>query len=199
MTDTGGGADKAEGMPDNERARKEIRPMTALYAPAPAAAPATDARTARNARFALLPRRIRPESVLLASGAALLPWLYVLARTVPSTAQVGHWNVAWVGLDALEALGLLSTAALRGRGDDRHRLTAAAAGALLVVDAWFDTVTAAPGGELAMAVAMAACAELPLAALCTALALGRGRRTVRDDPRLTPARPLTPARRPTTE
>ncbi|MFE5123831.1 hypothetical protein [Streptomyces sp. NPDC056669] len=191
MTDTGRGADKAEGMPDNERARKEIRPMTALYAPAPAAAPATDARTARKARFALPPRRIRPESVLLASGAALVPWLYVLARTVPSTAQVGHWNVAWVGLDALEALGLLSTAALRKRGDDRHRLTAAATGALLVVDAWFDTVTAAPGGELAMAVAMAACAELPLAALCTALALGRGRRTVRDDPRLTLARRLT--------
>lgn len=167
--------------------------MTALYASTPAAAPATDARTARKARFALLRRRIRPESVLLASGAALVPWLYVLARTVPSTAQVGHWNTAWVGLDALEALGLLSTAALRGRGDDRYRLTAAATGALLVVDAWFDTVTAAPGGELAVAVAMAACAELPLAALCTALALGRGRRTIRDDPR------LTPGRQPTTE
>lgn len=176
--------------------------MTTLFAPTPTAAPATapaGPTTARKARFALLLRRIRPESVLLASGAALVPWLYVLARTVPSTAQVGHWNAAWVGLDALEALGLLSTAALRRRGDDRHRLTAAATGALLVVDAWFDTVTAAPGGELAVAVAMAACAELPLAALCTALALGRGRRTVRDDPRLTLARRLTPARRPTTE
>ncbi len=57
-----------------------------------------------------------------------------------------------------------------------------------MVDAWFDTVTAAPGEELAAAVAMALCAELPLAAVCTALALGRGRRTVRDDPRLTPGR-----------
>lgn len=160
--------------------------MTALYAPA------RPGRSTSRSRPAWI-TRIRPEPVLLASGAALVPWLYVLARTVPSTAQVGHWNAAWVGLDALEALGLLSTAALRGRGDDRHRLTAAATGALLVVDAWFDTVTAAPGGELAVAVAMAACAELPLAALCTALALGRGRRTVRDNAR------LTPARRPTTE
>ncbi|MGW7756485.1 hypothetical protein ACWGK6_34115 [Streptomyces violaceusniger] len=159
--------------------------MTALYAPA------RPGRSTSRSRPAWI-TRIRPEPVLLASGAALVPWLYVLARTVPSTAQVGHWNAAWVGLDALEALGLLSTAALRRRGD-RHRLTAAATGALLVVDAWFDTVTAAPGGELTVAVAMAACAELPLAALCTALALGRGRRTVRDNAR------LTPARRPTTE
>ncbi|WP_246618128.1 hypothetical protein [Streptomyces javensis] len=177
-------------MPDNERARKEIRPMTALYAPTPTAAPATGpagSTTARRARCAPL-RRIRPEPVLLVSGAALVPWLYVLARTLPSTARVGHWNVAWVGLDALEALGLLSTAALRRRGDDRHRLTAAATGALLVVDAWFDTVTAASGGELAAAVAMALCAELPLAAVCTALALGRERRTVGADRRLTPGR-----------
>ncbi len=40
---------------------------------------------------------------------------------------------------------------------------------------------------------MALCAELPLAAVCTAPALGRERRTVRDDRR------LTPETRPTTE
>ncbi|MGW5689482.1 hypothetical protein ACWEWX_00510 [Streptomyces asiaticus] len=187
MTDTGGGADQAGGVPGTtDRARKETRAMTTLYAPTPS----TDPASARRARLTLARRLVRPESVLLVSGAALVPWLYVLARTLPSTARVGHWNVAWVGLDALEALGLLTTAALRRRGDDRHRLTAAATGALLVVDAWFDTVTAAPGEELAAAVALALCAELPLAAVCTALALGREGRTVRlrDDRRLTPGR-----------
>ncbi|WP_325117334.1 MULTISPECIES: hypothetical protein [Streptomyces] len=189
MTDTGGGADQAGGVPGTtDRARKEIRAMTTLYAPTSSTDPAS-ARRARRTRLTLARRLVRPESVLLASGVALVPWLYVLARTLPSTARVGHWNVAWVGLDALEALGLLTTAALRRRGDDRHRLTAAATGALLVVDAWFDTVTAAPGGELA-AVALALCAELPLAAVCTALALGREGRTVRlrDDRRLAPGR-----------
>jgi hypothetical protein len=39
------------------------------------------------------------------------------------------------------------------------------------VDAWFDTTTAAPGGDFATAVAMALGAELPLAALCGRLAL----------------------------
>ncbi|MET7933980.1 hypothetical protein [Streptomyces sp. NPDC005322] len=143
--------------------------MTALYATTPAAASAR--RTTRRAWLARVVR-VRPESVLFVSGAALVPWLYVLATTLPSTARVTHWNAAWVGLDALQALGLFSTAALRRRGDNRHRLTAAATAALLVVDAWFDTVTAAPGGELAVAVAMAVCAELPLAAVCAALALG---------------------------
>lgn len=147
--------------------------MTALYAPARPAVPT--ARATRRSRLARI-ARVRPESVLLASGVALIPWVYVLARTLPSTAQVTHWNAAWAGLDALESLGLLSTAVLRGRGDGRHRLTAAATGALLLVDAWFDTVTAAPGGELAAAVAMALGAELPLAALCAAVALRHDRR-----------------------
>ncbi|MER7788121.1 hypothetical protein [Streptomyces sp. NPDC097640] len=147
--------------------------MSALYAPT--------ARPARNARAPWAARATRTtravESVLLVSGAALVPWLVVLTTTLPPTAQVGRWNVAWAGLDALEALGLVATGLLRRRGDGRHRLTAAATCALLVVDAWFDTVTAAPGAELATALAMAVCAELPLAVVCAALALKTDRRT----------------------
>src|ERR1700677_296244 len=39
---------------------------------------------------------------LLASGLGLVPWLAVLAVTLPSATRV-----AWVGLDSLEALGLM--------------------------------------------------------------------------------------------
>ncbi|MDX3224381.1 hypothetical protein [Streptomyces sp. ME19-01-6] len=162
--------------------------MSALYAPT--ARPARTARTARAGRpdagFShrrdRRGRRIRVEWVLLASGAALVPWLVVLATTLPPSTRVGHWNAAWVGLDALEALGLLATGLLRRRGDDRHRLTAAATCALLVVDAWFDSVTAAPGAELAAALAMAVGAELPLAAVCAVLALKRTPGTHRTGP-----------------
>ncbi|MEU0058634.1 hypothetical protein [Streptomyces sp. NPDC006334] len=116
--------------------------------------------------------------LLVACGVALLPWLYVLATGLPATATAAHWPVAWVGLDALEALGLIATGLLAVRGDGRHALAAAATATLLVVDAWFDTATAAPGGDIATAVAMALGAELPLAALCGRLALravrGRG-------------------------
>ncbi|WP_433887468.1 hypothetical protein [Streptomyces sp. CA-111067] len=109
--------------------------------------------------------------LLVACGLALLPWLYVLATGLPPTATAAHWPVAWVGLDALEALGLIATGLLAARGDRRHALAAAATATLLVVDAWFDTTTAAPGGDLATAVAIALGAELPLAALCGRLAL----------------------------
>ncbi|MET8748255.1 hypothetical protein [Streptomyces sp. NPDC004728] len=109
--------------------------------------------------------------LLVACGLALLPWLYVLATGLPATATAAHWPVAWVGLDALEALGLIATGLLAARGDRRHALAAAATATLLVVDAWFDTTTAAPGGDFATAVALALGAELPLATLCGWLAL----------------------------
>ena len=109
--------------------------------------------------------------LLVACGLALLPWLYVLATGLPATATAAHWPVAWVGLDALEALGLIATGVLAARGDRRHAPAAAATATLLVVDAWFDTTTVAPGGDFATAVAMALGAELPLAALCGRLAL----------------------------
>ncbi|MEV7155539.1 hypothetical protein AB0N77_13160 [Streptomyces misionensis] len=109
--------------------------------------------------------------LLVACGLALLPWLYVLATGLPATATAAHWPLAWVGLDALEVLGLIATGLLAARGDRRHALPATATATLLVVDDWFDTTTAAPGGNFATAVAMALGAELPLAALCGRLAL----------------------------
>ena len=45
-------------------------------------------------------------------GFALLPWLYVLATGLPDTATAAHWPVAWVGLDALEAAGLIAAGVL---------------------------------------------------------------------------------------
>ncbi|MFC4326342.1 hypothetical protein ACFPC0_00560 [Streptomyces andamanensis] len=119
----------------------------------------------------------RAGCLLVLCGLVLLPWLYVLATGLPDTATAAHWPVAWVGLDALQAVGLITTGLLATRRDRRHALAAAVTATLLVVDAWFDTTTAATGGDLASAVAMALCAELPLAVLCATLAareLGRG-------------------------
>lgn len=108
---------------------------------------------------------------LIGGAAALVPWMWVLAETTPSTAVVSNWSAAWVGLDALEAVALLGTGALLVRRDSRHGMAAAVAATLLVVDAWFDVMTATSGPERAVAAALAAGAELPLAALCAALAV----------------------------
>ncbi|NVI87156.1 hypothetical protein [Actinomadura sp. BRA 177] len=107
---------------------------------------------------------------LVAGAAALVPWMWVLTATMPSTTTVSNWSAAWVGLDAMEAAALLGTGALLLRRDPRYGLCAAVAGTLLAVDAWFDVMTATPGPARTSAIMVAAGLELPLAALCAALA-----------------------------
>jgi hypothetical protein len=101
----------------------------------------------------------------------------VLSVTLPRTAQAQNWSLAWTGLDAAEAVAALATAALLARDDSRACLTAAAGGALLMVDAWFDVCTSAPGLEHTLAVSEAALVELPLACAAGWLAVRLSRRT----------------------
>ncbi|WP_405741895.1 hypothetical protein OG422_09300 [Streptomyces sp. NBC_01525] len=107
-----------------------------------------------------------PGRVLTGAGLALLPWTVCLAATLPPGQAA-----AWVTLDLLEAAALLNAGRRLLRGAPGHRRPAAGAALLLLADAALDLATAAPGAELATAVAMALAAELPLAAVCGALAL----------------------------
>lgn len=112
----------------------------------------------------------RAATVLIVLGLAMVPWLVFLFTELPATAQAAHWAWAWTGLDSFEALGLLATGLLLRRGDCRACLTSAVTSALLLVDAWFDTMTAAPGSDFELAVLMAVLAEFPLAMACAVLA-----------------------------
>src|SRR5215472_6680633 len=62
---------------------------------------------------------------LTGAGVAMVPWLGYLATGLPTRFEAAHWNAAWVGLDALEALGLFATGTLLRRRDARAALTAA--------------------------------------------------------------------------
>ena len=115
-------------------------------------------------------RWCRMEYVPVACGLALLPWLVVLADSLPTAAVASNWRTVWIGLDAAEAVALITTGLLAVRGHRLHTLAATAAATLLVVDAWFDTMTAAPGADQVSAAAMALGAELPLAVVCVVLA-----------------------------
>jgi hypothetical protein len=120
---------------------------------------------------------------LTAGGLGLIPWLVVLATYLPATTRAWGWATAWVGLDSLEVLGLISTGVLLLRRDSRYRLTAVATATLLLVDAWFDITTSAPGAARAVAIAMAMGLELPVSVLCAALASrGYPREAVLDAP-----------------
>ncbi|MFI6682172.1 hypothetical protein [Streptomyces sp. NPDC050485] len=119
----------------------------------------------------VLRRRPRLATVLTGAGVALVPWMVVLAKTLPQTTEVSNWSTAWIGLDAILAVSLIGTGVLLKRNDPRVAQLAAATGALLVMDAWFDVTTAAPGGELATALTLALAAELPMAVACAVIAL----------------------------
>lgn len=111
-------------------------------------------------------RRSRLVATLFAvCGVLLVPWVGVLIEQLHGQAAKRSFDSSWVGLDVLEAVCLLTVALLLSR---RHRATspaAAATAAILTMDAWFDTMSAAPQLPYAEALAMACFAELPLAAL----------------------------------
>jgi hypothetical protein len=108
---------------------------------------------------------------VLIAGLAMIPWVLILACSLPPTIRAAHWSTAWAGLDALEAAGLMTTgAALIGRCSWLC-LPAAITSTLLVADAWFDITTSAPGHAATVAIAMAVFPELPIAGLCAVLAI----------------------------
>jgi hypothetical protein len=138
----------------------------------PSARPSDHAVTNAMSGTSRLPGKWRRLLViaLTGGGVAMIPWLALLGCSLPRTATVAHWNVAWVGLDALEAIGLFATGRLLARRDRRYAVTAALTGTVLLVDAWFDTLTSASRSELLVAIAMAGAIELPLSCLCFSLA-----------------------------
>ena len=104
------------------------------------------------------------------AGLAMIPWVFYLSVSLPTSARDAHWSLAWVGLDSCEALALFATGRFLLRRDNRCVLTAVASAVLLLVDAWFDVTSAAPGPDLATAIVMAVFAEIPIALVCAVLA-----------------------------
>ena len=101
----------------------------------------------------------------------MIPWLVLLAIELQARTVAVHWSTAWVGLDSMETIGLLSTGSLLLRRDRRGCLAAMFTATLIFVDAWFDVTTSAPGLTQLTAIGMAAFIEVPVSVLCAVLAL----------------------------
>jgi hypothetical protein len=115
-------------------------------------------------------RRRRFVIITTIATLGLIPWVILLAVTLPKHYIVGHWTLTWVGFDIglLTALGL--TAYLAWRRRQAVIVLAFIASVLLTCDAWFDITTSSGTADVAVAVVSAVLVELPLAALLFAVA-----------------------------
>ncbi len=104
--------------------------------------------------------------LLVVLGLLTLPWIAGLAVVLPSDASTAHYDVSWAGFDVMLCLLLLRTGWSALRRSEQSELTAAMAGTMLIVDAWFDVLGAPDTAQFLIALAMALFVELPLAALC---------------------------------
>ncbi len=100
----------------------------------------------------------------------LLAWIpamgYLGRRQAPWSGTLG-----WMAFDVAELAALVATARLLRQHDKRVAASAGLSAALLLGDAVVDMVISAPGTPRALAVAMAALVELPLALLCCSIAV----------------------------
>ncbi|HKU18890.1 MAG TPA: hypothetical protein VJP80_06490 [Candidatus Saccharimonadales bacterium] len=106
----------------------------------------------------------------------LVPWTMWLSRSLPPTHVDRRWDIAWSGLDIGEFISLAITAYLGLRKSGWIIVTASIAGTLLLVDAWFDSLTATVGWEYLASLLSAVFAELPLSILAFWVAYRVGKR-----------------------
>jgi predicted branched-subunit amino acid permease len=105
-----------------------------------------------------------------AAGIALLPWTVWLSASLPPHHRSVNWDLAWSGFDSALAVLFLVTAFAAWRRRAWLPAVAGATGALLLADAWFDVVLESRSDDRAVALVEALAGELPLAALCFAVA-----------------------------
>lgn len=110
-------------------------------------------------------RRRRLVVLLTTASVTLIPWIVLLAITLPRRYEAGHWRLTWVGFDII-LLGFLAlTAWLAWRRRQAVVVTAFITATLLTCDAWFDITTSSGRADTIVAIASAVLLELPLAAL----------------------------------
>jgi hypothetical protein len=133
------------------------RSLAAIEAELPSLSPGDE----RRRRFVIL---------LAGASVGLIPWIVVLALTLPHRYIAGHWTLTWVGFDSVLLSGLALTAWLAWRRRQAVVIAALSTATLLACDAWFDVTTASGRADTIVAIASALIVELPLAALLFAVA-----------------------------
>jgi hypothetical protein len=109
----------------------------------------------------------------------LLPWTIWLSSDLPPHHVTERWDLAWSGFDTGLAVLFIATAVAAYLRSPWVAALAAATGALLVTDAWFDVVLESHAEAMRTAILLAVLVELPAAAVCFWVAYRAERRIVR--------------------
>lgn len=93
----------------------------------------------------------------------MLPWVLHLDQTLSDQHSLTRWAFTWVGFDIGIICVMLGVAGLAICESMWLNLGLTALATLLLVDPWFDILTASGPQEMQAAVLMAGCIEIPLA------------------------------------
>ena len=107
----------------------------------------------------------RNRLILMVGGAiGLIPWTVYLGLSLPANYVAHNWPATWIGFDCLLIAFMAATAVLGWLRRQVVVLTAFTTGVLVICDAWFDILTAAPR-EVWVSVLTALLVNLPLAVI----------------------------------
>ncbi|MHB1865325.1 MAG: hypothetical protein ACYCPS_04185 [Candidatus Saccharimonadales bacterium] len=118
-------------------------------------------------------KHIFPSWYTILYGAAcgfLIPWTILLSFVLPPHYVSAHWDAAWVGFDGFETLLFAITAILAIKHSVWTAFTSIMLGTTLLIDAWFDLMTARTHKDIISAFIEAFALEIPLAIISFALA-----------------------------
>lgn len=93
----------------------------------------------------------------------LLPWTIYLGVTLPERHISNNWDVSWTGLDIGLTVTLLLTGVFAYIRSTYIVISSSSAGTLLIIDAWFDIMSARQEVQFHEALLMGFLFELPLA------------------------------------
>ncbi len=95
----------------------------------------------------------------------LIPWTILLSYVLPHHYVSHHWDIAWTGFDIFMSILFASTAILAIKKSSYTSISSIMLGTILIIDAWFDVLTAKPGLPQIRSILEAIIIELPLAAV----------------------------------
>ena len=114
-------------------------------------------------------RRLVPKWItvfFIGCAVVLVPWTVIIFGSLRNRALAEHWRLVWGGFDCFLVLAFALTAYRIITRSPRGAIAATATGTMLLIDAWFDVLTARGTKNFLTSVTMAVFAEIPCSIIC---------------------------------